>query len=152
MANTNDLKTLVELYVRDWLTNKYHQPFEERELPLKLITGGEHKFDTISKDQTIVGGIKAISLREIGGVGAGAIKSAFTELYFLSLVKAERKLLVLTNKGFYELFKRRALGKVLPDTEVIYCELPKILSDRVAEVHKNASAEIGKRTTEVMEK
>jgi hypothetical protein len=152
MANTNDLKTLVELYVRGWLTNRYHQSFEERELPLKLITGGEHRFDTVSKDRTTVGGIKATSLREGGGVGAGAVKSAFTELYFLSLVKADRKLLILTDKGFYELFKRRASGKILPDIEVIYCELPKSLSDRVVEVHKTASGEIGKRATELAKK
>ncbi|MDP3792945.1 MAG: hypothetical protein Q8Q89_04450 [bacterium] len=149
MANTNDLKTLVEPYVRGWLTNRYYQPFEEMELPLKLITGGKHRFDIISKSQTIVGGIKTTPLRESGRVGTGAIKSLFTELYFLSLVKAERKLLILTDKGFYELFKRRALGKVLPDTEIIYCELPKSLSYEVAEVHKTASKEIGKRTAEI---
>lgn len=145
MANTNELKNVIEPYVRGRLTDKYGKSFEEREVSLKLKTGGRHRFDIVSQDHTIVGGIKATSLREDGGVGAGAIKSIFTELYFLSIVEAKKKILILTNKGFYDLFKRRSAGKILPDTEVIYCQLPKDLGDKVAGIHKMASGEIGKR-------
>jgi len=145
MANTNELKNLIEPCVRKWLTDRYRKFFEEQEIRLELKTGGRHRFDVVSKDRTIVGGIKATSLREDGGVGAGAIKSIFTELYFLSLVKAKKKVLILTNKGFYDLFKRRSLGQILPDTDVIYCKLPKELDSKAAGIHKVASGEIGKR-------
>ena len=147
MANTNELKNLIEPYVRKRLTDKYGNLFEEKEMPLKLKTGGLHKFDVISKDRTIVGGIKANSLRKDGKVGAGVIKSIFTELYFLSLVEAKRKVLILTNKGFYELFKRRSSGQILPDTDLIYCKLSKELESRVAGIHKISSGEIGKRVS-----
>lgn len=154
MANTNELKNLIEQHVRKRLADKdkYNQPFKEKEIPLKLTTGGQHNFDVVSEDRMIIGGIKANSPRGDGKAGGGVINSVFTELYFLSLVKAKKKLLILTNKGFYELFKKRSSGQVLPDTEIIYCQLPKSLNIKVAKIHKTASEEIGKRTTGVVEK
>src|SRR5947209_5843397 len=118
MARTNDLKTLVEPYVRTWLTKRYGIPLEPMELPLTLVTGGIHKFDVVSEDRTIVGGIKTSAVRSTGKVGVGTIKSAFTELYFLSLVDAEKKLLVLTDPGFFRIFTAAAAGKLLPNTEI----------------------------------
>ena len=145
MANAEDLKNLIEPHVREWFRNEYNQSFETEEIPLKLKTGGQHKFDVVSKNRTIVGGIKATTLRKKGGVGVGVIKSAFTELYYLSLVEADKKFLILTDKGFYEHFKKISSGKILSDTKIIYCQLPKRLSDIVAEIHKTASEEIGKK-------
>lgn len=147
MANASDLKNLIEPYVRNWLAKRYQTSFEEHEKALELLTGGRHRFDAMSKDNLIVAGIKASAERESGSkrrVGAGAIKSAFTELYFLSLIQAKKKLLVLTNRGFYEIFKRRSKGKVWPDTEVLYCSLPKKLAAIAAAASRNARKEIGK--------
>ena len=138
------LKTIVESYIRKCLEQKHGKKFEGSEIPLDLITGGVHRFDAVSNDRTIVAGIKSFSVRETGKVGVGVIKSAFTELYFLSLVKAEKKLLIFTNEEFYNLFSKRALGKVLPDTEIVLCPLSDELALEIAVVNENARREIGK--------
>ena len=119
MSNTNDLKK-VEPYVRVWLRREYGERFIPKEVKLKLRTGGEHKFDAVSVDHSIVAGIKSNSPRpgKKRKVGVGPIDSSLVELYYLSLVNAKKKLLIFTNKDFYEVLKRRLNGKVLPDTEI----------------------------------
>jgi hypothetical protein len=90
MARTNELKDLVEPYVRTWLSKNYGIAFEPFELALTLVTGGTHKFDVVSQARAIIAGIKTHAVRPTGKVGVGPIKSAFTKLYFLSLVEAEK--------------------------------------------------------------
>ncbi|MBI2099299.1 hypothetical protein HYT45_02700 [Candidatus Uhrbacteria bacterium] len=147
MADTTKLKTIIEPYVREWLKDKYHKSFEEKELPLKLITGGQHGFDIVSKDedQTIIGGIKAHSLNKNGKIKSGQMKSVFAELYFLSLIKAKKKLLIFTNKKFHQNFLERTKGQILPDIKIKYCPLSKDLEDKAAQIHKDSSDEIGKK-------
>ncbi len=142
MANTNLLKTLAEPYVRRWLSSKYDIDFYDYEKELRLITGGVHRFDIVSKDGSIIAGIKTSALRDNGRVGTGVIKSTFTELYFLSLTKAKTKLMILTDKGYYEYFRKVSKGKVDRGIEIIFCYLPKSIKDKIKEVHKTCSEEI----------
>jgi len=144
MANTNALKE-IEQYVRSWCLSKYGVEFENQEKELRLITGGLHKFDVVSKDGTIVAGIKTSALRENGKVGVGVIKSTFTELYFLSLIKASTKLMILTNKGYYEHFEKISRGKVADVIKIIHCPLPQDAQEKIAIVHRNCRKEIGRR-------
>ncbi len=148
MANTHDLKRLVEPFVRNWLQELFCIPFENRELPLQLTSGGLHCFDTVSTDRSVIAGIKTSQMRPKGDVGVGTVKSAYTELYFLSLVEAEHKLLVLTDRGFWSFFTKQSAGRVAPGVEIRHCPLPPDLAVRVAEVWRSASNEIGKRASE----
>lgn len=145
MANTVKLKKPVEDYVRVWLSSKYNIQFNEGEKQIDLSTGGKHRFDIVSQDGSIIGDIKSSAVRPDGKVGAGTIKSVFLDLYYLSLVKADKKLMVLTNKDFFKVFENRAKGKILPDTELVYCELPASLSKEVLEINRMARGEISKR-------
>lgn len=148
MADTNLLKTLVEPHVRRWLSQMHGIEFEDHEKELKLLTGGRHRFDAVSKDGSIVAGIKTSALRNYASrlpIGAGVIKSTFAEIYFLTLVDAKKKLMVLTDKRFYEYFLRISSGKVARQVELIHCELPKEIMDRVSDIHGTCSKEIGKK-------
>ena len=109
MANTNLLKA-VEPLVRRWAASEYQRPIEPDEAALELISGGRHKFDVVAVDRTLVGGVKASRARVDGQAGTGVIKSLFTELYFLSLVEADIKLLVLQDPALYQYSSVRRAG------------------------------------------
>ena len=145
MANTKILAKLIEPYVREKLRQKRGCNFYNKDTKLGLITGGEHKFDIVSLDKSIVGEIKSNQTRENGDVGIGVRKSIYFDIYMLSLVKAEKKLLVLTNKDFYNFFKRISVGKVPLDIEIILIELPEEIKIKVKESHNLSSQEIGKK-------
>jgi hypothetical protein len=145
MANTTVLKKVVEPHVRRWLEEHYGKSFEEGEVTLPLISNGRHRFDGVSKDRTIVAAIKANATRENGKVGVGVIKSVLAELYFLSLVKANKKALVLTNERFFLLMRERLEGLILPNTEMLFCPLSGEARCAIAEINRACRQEIGKR-------
>lgn len=144
MANTSLLKS-VEPLVRRWAAATYGRPVETGEVALQLTSGGLHKFDVVSVDRTLVGGVKASRARLGGRAGTGVIKSLFTELYFLSLVEAEVRLLVLTDPALYGYFLRQAQGRIAPGIEIVQFALPEEMTARLAPVHESSSREIGKR-------
>jgi hypothetical protein len=144
MANTNLLKS-VEPLVRRWAADRFQRPIEDGEVALELISGGHHKFDVVSVDRTLIGGVKANRARPDGTVGTGVIKSLFTELYFLTLIEAEVKLLFLTDPALYQYFLRQARGRIAPGIEVVEFTLPEEMTALLAPVHEASSGEIGKR-------
>jgi hypothetical protein len=144
MANTKILSQLIEPYVREKLRQKIGCEFYDKDIKLELVTGGNHKFDIVSLDKNIIGDIKSHQTRENGRAGVGAVKSIYFDIYMLSLVKAKRKVLVLTNKDFYNFFKRISTGKVLPDIEIMLIELPDDIKIKAKEAHNLASKEMGK--------
>lgn len=145
MANTNLLKTIAEPYVRQWCSGKYGIEFENHEKEVMLVTGGVHRFDVVSKDGSVVAGIKTSTLRDDGKVSSGVIKSTFTELYFLSLIKTTTKLMILTDKGYCEYFRKISRGKVTEGIEIIHCQFPKEIENNISAIHKNCRKEIGKK-------
>lgn len=144
MANTNLLKD-IEHYVRHWCSKKYGIEFETNEKEIQLVTGGIHRFDVVAKDGSVIAGVKTSTLRENGRVGVGTIKSTFTELYFLSLVKANKRLMILTDQGYYTHFRKVSNAKVAEGIEIIYCPLPEEIERNIAIIHKNCREEIGKK-------
>jgi len=144
MSNTNDLKE-IEPYVRKWLKKEYGKEFFSYEFTLPLRTGGKHKFDAVSADKSIVAGIKSNRPGKGGKVRVGVTDSSLVELYYLSLINAKRKFLIFTDKTFYKVLKKRFNGKILPDTELLYCKLSKRIASIAARATKKARREIVKR-------
>src|SRR4051794_25144215 len=123
MANTRFLTTQVEEHVRSVLGERYGLDFTKERLP--LTPGGTHEFDAVSSDRKIVASIKTSSGLTSGGrIPSGKINSATSEVYFLTLVDAPRRLLVLTTPSFHEIFTRVMVGKIAPGIEVVLEVLP----------------------------
>lgn len=145
MANTNYLKRTVEDYVRVQLEREFGVPF--RAAVLQLTTGGTHEFDAVSQDGRVVAGIKAASGKTSGGrIPVGKIKSAIAELYFLSLVPAARRILVLTNPEFYQILSTRLQGRLAEGLELKLLELPSDIQAQVDRVRRDASLEVSPRS------
>jgi len=148
MADTHQIKTQVEPFVRDWLWRRFSQQFTREFLQLAECSGF-HEFDAVSADKRIVCGIKSSSARTSGGKNpSGKIAGAYEELYFLSGVDADQRFLVLTNKDFYELLAKKMRDKLSRSIQLLYCPLPHELEQLVGSVQRRASQEIdrGKRS------
>jgi hypothetical protein len=142
VANTAYLRYTVEPWVRARLEERYGRPFSSR--VLGLTTGGKREFDAVSDDLSIVASIKAHSGLTSGGRNPSAkISSALLEVYFLTLVPAEVKLLILTDPEFFDIFAKNTAGRVAPGIAVERMALPAKMQAAVREVTRSASIEMG---------
>ena len=147
MAKTTEIKTKVEPFVRKALEKSYPgHTFTEKALPLYKKSDGTyalHKFDAVSEDDSIVANIKSHSWKTSGGKQpSGKIGQLFQSLYFLSLVDAKTKLLILTDKEAYEGFLAISEGKVAEDVEIKFYPLSPELQLLVKKVQQKASEEM----------
>ena len=141
MANTRLLTTEVEDYVRAALQKKHGLKFSKQRL--HLLTGGVHEFDAVSSDHSIVTSIKSASGFTSGGnLPSGKINSAIAELYFLTLVEAPIRKLILTTEEFHQILSRHLTGKIVNGIELIHIPLPPELQARVTEVQRIAGQEV----------
>lgn len=147
MAKTTLFKNEVEPLVRDELKRIYPgHTFKETELRLGKRDDGTwatHKFDAVSEDKSIVGSIKSHSWKTSGGhLPAGKIGEMYQAIYFLSLVGAKQKLLILTDKGTYDGFVKAGNGKIAAGIDIKFCRLTPELQERVYAVQREASREM----------
>jgi hypothetical protein len=141
MANTKYLRYAVEPWVRQQLERQYGKPFHAKVLPLS--PGGAHEFDAVSGDGSIVGSIKANSgLTSGGNHPTGKVATVLNEVYFLTLVEAQQRLLVLTNPEFHEIFVRTTRGQIVTDVEILLVPLPPGMQAIVDGVVRVASQEM----------
>ena len=147
MANTREIWILVEPYVRKELGKLYPEhSFAEKSLRLGRKRDGSfatHNFDAVSEDGTIVATIKSGGWQTSGGKNpSGKIGQIFQSLYFLGLVDAEVKLLVLTDEEAYQGFSRGTDGKLAKDVQVTFIPLTTDLESTVDRIRQKASQEM----------
>lgn len=145
MANTQLLKTDVEDFVRATLRTEFGQPFEKRRLTLTGVQGlpGDHEFDAVAQDQSVVAGIVSSAARTSGGKrNTGAVHHATGELYYLTLVAASLRVLICTDRGFTELMRSVTEGRLASGIEIRHVQLPEDLERRAKSTRAEASAEV----------
>lgn len=112
MADTSIYKRTVEPYVRAALEAIHGVKFESR--VLNLTSGGTHEFDAVANDGSIVASIKSLSAKTKTGNNPDArYKNCIAEIYFLSLVEAPRRMLVLTTPQWHVMFTRYIKGRLV---------------------------------------
>lgn len=146
MAQTQFLTRNVEEYVRQELERQFGQPFGKLHMPIDQRSDGlpaTHEFDAVSADGQIVADIKSSTGKTSSGkYPSGKVAVAYKDLYFLSLVKAKRRILVLTDPDFYEIFESNSDGKLMPGLELMLVPLPPELQRQAQLVHQAASQEM----------
>jgi hypothetical protein len=141
MANTALLRYKVEPYIRAQLEVEFGQPFRSKELPLP--GGATREFDAVSDDSTVVVSIKTSSGLTSGGKRpSGKINSCTADLYYLSLLDAPIRRLVLTNPEFHKIFITVMRGAIAQGIDVVLVALPPELQAEVDGVIAEASSEI----------
>jgi len=141
MADTTYLKRVVEPFIRKQLVNMYGVSFESK--VLTLVTGGTHEFDAVSADLKIVGTVKTAGGKTSTGRNpSGKIKDSLAELYFLTLVQASERILILTSPDFYEIMKKVLNGRLAPGLTLKLIELSPEILEEVGKIRAKASAEV----------
>lgn len=141
MANTAYLRREVEKHVRGVLEARYGIPFTSQ--VLKLRTGGRHEFDATSVDRRIVVSVKTASGLTAGGKNpSGKVKDCLAELYYLSLVDAPERILVLTTPAFYAIFTKVTAGAVAEGIAIECIQLPAEIQAEVDRIVAAASREV----------
>jgi hypothetical protein len=141
MANTSYLRYTVEPWVRDQLTIQYDEPFLARKL--QLSTGGWHEFDAVSEDIGVVGSIKAHSgLTSGGNHPVGKVAMCLIEVYYLTLIEAPTRVLILTDPEFYGIFLKTTAGKIAAGVDIRLMELVPEMQQKVNEIRHKASDEM----------
>lgn len=141
MANTSYLRYAIEPWVRETLTARFDQPFSSQVLGLR--PSGRHEFDAVSSDGQIVVSIKTNSgLTSGGNKPSGKINTCLAELYYLSLVDAPTRILVLTNPEFHGIFIAELRGAVAEGITIELLALPADMQIEVDKVTGRASREM----------
>jgi hypothetical protein len=110
MPNSYFVKQEIEPYVHAQLKKEFQCEFSKLHMP--LTTGGYHEFDAVSDNGEIVASIKSIGGKTKSGKFAAAnYLACVAELYFLSLVHADQRFLVLTDSEMHKQLENRLIAK-----------------------------------------
>jgi len=103
-----------EEQVRRCLEKRYHTTFyRSRTKRTMRIPGGEHAFDLVSSRGSIVGEVKSTRYPHAGKSLPTKVGDMSRDILLLLAVKRSRKrLLVLTNKKFYDFFVQTEQAKI----------------------------------------
>jgi len=141
MANTSALQEAIS-WVRGQLGREYGVSFGRQEVHLR--TGRARLFNAVASDGSVVATVMNSSGMTSGGKKpSGKIRGAIAELYFLSLVDAQHRLLVVTDSTFLAYLQHELDGALVEGVQLRHLALPADVAARVAEVTSTASAEMG---------
>jgi len=141
MADTR-MQLEVEDYVRrNWMVQQFGTRFSRERLVLR--SGGVFDFDAVSEDRSIVATISTSGAKTAGGNNAvGKILKLRSDMLFLTMVEAKRRLIILTERDMCDQCEREAAGgRVPPEIEFDCAIIPDELRARLISARLKASAE-----------
>jgi hypothetical protein len=111
---------------------------------MKLRSDSKFDFDAVSCDDTIVATIStSASLTSGGKYGVGKMMKLRSDMLFLTLVEAERRLVVLTEQDVYEkCLAEVAGGRLPPEIEFALAVIPDELRAKVMKARDASSKEV----------
>jgi hypothetical protein len=123
------------------MASHFGTPFSRERLPLR--SGGVFDFDAVSDDPSIIATISTSGAKTAGGKNAvGKLLKLRSDMLFLTMVKAERWLVVLTERDMYDqCAKEVAGGRVPSEIEFVCADLPGDLRARLVAARMRASSE-----------
>ena len=142
MADTRCQVECEDWIRREWMPTVFGQPFYRERV--QLTSGGVFDFDAVSADQTIVASISTSGSRTAPGKHAtGKMMKLRSDILYLLMTKAARRLVILCEKDMYERCKREVGGGRLPkEIEFFHAPLPDALAIRLFAARQVASNEV----------
>jgi hypothetical protein len=142
MANTTELHRAFD-WVRSELGRRFGVEFSKASV--RLVTGGSRTFNAVAADRSVVATIMNSSgLTASGKKPVGKLRGAEAELYFLMLVDAPHRILVMTNDEFLALLRKDLAGALASGFALDHVALPTELAAAVRQVPGIASREMGR--------
>jgi hypothetical protein len=142
MADTTKIKTVIEPYVRNWLSKQFPgHVFKEK--PIHLTTGESYTFDAVAEDASVVAAILSNRAKtRTGRENTGGVRKALTEISYLKAApEGARKVMVFTDDNFCQLIRRRASRLGTETIQMIVCTLPPHLEVLLKKILDEASHE-----------
>jgi hypothetical protein len=138
--------TRIQLEVEDWVRRNWMPPYfgmkfaRER---LRIRSGGVFDFDAVSEDHSVVATISTSGSRTAGGKHAvGKILKLRSDMLFLSMVQAKRRIIILTERDMCDQCEKEAVGgRVPPEIEFACAVIPDDLRVRLVTARMKASGE-----------
>ncbi len=149
MADTRVHFEIEDWVRRNWMPTRFGKRFSRERLRLR--SGGVFDFDAVSEDQSIVATISTSGSRTSGGKNAvGKILKLRSDMLFLTLVEAERRIIVLTETDMLDQCgKESAGGRVPNEIEFVCAEIPAELRTRLIAARLKASGESSGKVEEL---
>lgn len=143
MADTRIQLEVEDWVRRNWMLTEFGMKFSRERMPLR--SGGVFDFDAVSEDRSIVATISTSGSKTSGGKYAvGKILKLRSDMLFLTMVDAKRRVIVLTEQDMYDQCKKEAVGgRVPPEIEFAYALIPDDLRLRLVASRSKASEEGG---------
>jgi hypothetical protein len=139
--------TRVQLKVEDWVRRNWMAPcygtrFSRERLLLR--SGGVFDFDAVSEDHTIVATISTSGPKTAGGKHAvGKILKLRSDMLFLTMAEAKRRIMVLTEREMFQQCEKEAAGgRVPPEIEFACATIPDELRAKLVAARNKAAAEL----------
>jgi hypothetical protein len=124
------------------MATHYGVRFSRERLTLK--SGGVFDFDAVSEDRSIVATISTSGAKTAGGKHAvGKILKLRSDMLFLILVEAQRRIIVLTEQDMCDQCEKEAQwGRVPKEIEFVCAPIPEELRTRLVAARLIASREL----------
>lgn len=141
MADTRVQLEVEDWVRRNWMPTHFGMKFYRERLPLR--SGGVFDFDAVSEDRSIVATISTSGSKTSGGRNAvGKILKLRSDMLFLTLVEAKRRVIVLTENDMLDQCKKEVAGGRVPkEIEFVCAQIPEELSMRLIAARIKASGE-----------
>src|ERR1035438_5109568 len=109
MADTSVQIEVEDWVRRKWMPEQFGMKFSRERLRLR--SGGVFDFDAVSDDETIVATISTSGAKTSGGKYAvGKILKLRSDMLFLTMVEAKRRIVVLTERDMCDQCEKEVAG------------------------------------------
>lgn len=127
-----------------WLPQRFGQSFDKKRL--LLVSGGVFEFDAVSTDRAIVASISTSGATTARGKNAvGKFMKIRSDMYFLMLVDAPRRVVVLTEADMFEACQKENEAGRIPDCiEFVHAQIPNELRTLLTASRLTASLEVSR--------
>ncbi|MCY4183230.1 MAG: hypothetical protein OXF43_10155 [Gammaproteobacteria bacterium] len=135
----------IEVWIAEnWLPDNIGNRLSFSKTKILLTSGGEFEFDAVSNDTKIIANISTGALKTASGKhGSGKVHKIRSDIYFLLLTPAKRKLMILSELDMYEWWiNEKERGRVPAEIEIIHVEIPKTLNSSLQISRDQAAQEV----------
>jgi hypothetical protein len=142
MADTRTQNEVEDWIRQHWMSERFGQSFRRERLV--LLPGGVFDFDAVSADNRIVALISTSSGTTSGGkFPVGKLHKLRADMLFLTMVTAEKRLIVLTEPDMHAICVKEAeSGRVPVDIAFLLPALPRDLATKLKVARERASREM----------
>jgi len=138
--------TRVQLEVEDWVRQSWmpkHFGVNFYRDRVKLRSGGMFDFDAVTTDKSIVATISTSGAKTSGGkLAVGKMMKIRSDMLFLTMVDAKRRIVVLTERDMYEQCLKEAQGGRVPqEIEFVFAPLLEDMNARLIAARQSCSTE-----------